>query len=539
VGRAVHEIVGPAAEVHEVAALAELAWQAFEMDAYVMSCAVMFAQPLLAPDSGFDWHSALTAGISLSVKLLTEECVFAIDSTAFTSDSYSHEYLLGLEARAFAVWLPKLANVHALGFRFRTSLLDLALEANTSACAPTLKEVTILIVEGDGALHAEIVAVAQAVAPNATILCAGSYVAARDQTLAREAAGSPVHLVLAGACVDEGLPLSAAVRIRAVKHFMRAVDPRKGVFHNDMRERPLVAAVSGHAQSKGLRAHLFKVGVDAALPGGRVTAAALLTLLDFVCERHLGECISTEPLVSKPLPTRIGIPSEPPVEEPLAVAAAPAALEPALVWVKGTPVPTPIAPRFTIADKITRPHSRKTSDQLHLATISDGGEVAPPINLANAVHAPLPMFLKCWQGRSATPPGLGSLRKSGNDPSGINRPAFPPRAASFSSAIFSQMAQPKPAGGPGQGTPSRICATDNLQWTVQPAVAPGQFAQHGLPPILPPKAICVVLPAVGPEKISRQRSDSPKTVFTLSSLSNLAGAGLTRGLSRPRPRALF
>jgi len=44
VGLAVHEIVGPAAKVHEVAALAERGRAAFEMDAYAMSCAVMFAQ---------------------------------------------------------------------------------------------------------------------------------------------------------------------------------------------------------------------------------------------------------------------------------------------------------------------------------------------------------------------------------------------------------------------------------------------------------------------------------------------------------------
>jgi len=44
VGLAVHEIVGPAAKVHEVAALAERARRAFEMDAFAMSVAVMFAQ---------------------------------------------------------------------------------------------------------------------------------------------------------------------------------------------------------------------------------------------------------------------------------------------------------------------------------------------------------------------------------------------------------------------------------------------------------------------------------------------------------------
>ena len=44
VGLAVHELVGPTADVHEVAALAQRARQTFEMDAYAISCAVMFAQ---------------------------------------------------------------------------------------------------------------------------------------------------------------------------------------------------------------------------------------------------------------------------------------------------------------------------------------------------------------------------------------------------------------------------------------------------------------------------------------------------------------
>jgi len=44
VGLAVHEIVGHIAKVHEITALAERARQAFEIDAYAMSCAVMFAQ---------------------------------------------------------------------------------------------------------------------------------------------------------------------------------------------------------------------------------------------------------------------------------------------------------------------------------------------------------------------------------------------------------------------------------------------------------------------------------------------------------------
>jgi len=345
-------------------------------------------------------------------------------------------YLIGLEARAFAAWLPKIAHVHALAFHFRTSLLDLALEANTSAYSLTLKKVTILIVEANEALRAEHVAIARAVAPNATILCAGCYVAALGLTLAP---GSPVHLVLAGACVDEGFPLSAAVQLRVVKHFMRAVDPRKGVVHNDMRERLLFAAVSGCAQPD-VRAQLCRAGADAALPGGRVTAAALLTLIDFICEPHLGECSSAEPRVPTPVAARILITSERADEELLAVATA---LEPALLYEKGPPVPTPIAPRFLIAEEVIRPRSRRASSELHLATVGDAGAVAPPTQLAHATLAPLPMFLR-WQSREATPPSLGSLRKSGKEWSGVIHPTFPPRAASCSSVMCSQTAQVTP-----------------------------------------------------------------------------------------------
>jgi len=43
VGLAVHEM-DATAEVHEVEALAQRAWDAFALDAYAMSAAVMFAQ---------------------------------------------------------------------------------------------------------------------------------------------------------------------------------------------------------------------------------------------------------------------------------------------------------------------------------------------------------------------------------------------------------------------------------------------------------------------------------------------------------------
>jgi len=488
------------------------------------------------------------------VKLLTDECVFVSDSTAFTS--YTPEQLIALEARAFAAWLPKIAHVHALAFHFRTSLLDLALEANTSAYALTRKEITILIVEENGALRAEHVAVARAAAPNATILCAGCYVVARDQTLQREAAGSPVHLVLAGECVDEGVPLSDSVRVRAVKHYMRAVDPRKGDVHTDMRDRPLIAAISGCAQP-AVCAKLFRLGLDAALPGGRVTTAALLTLLDFICERQLGECSSTEPRVPTPVADRIVFDSERTDEEPLAVAAAEADSEPPLSYVKRPPVPTPIAPRFIMAEAVSRPRSRRASSQLQLATIGDGGGEIPPTQLTHAAHAPLtplPNFLR-WQSRAATPPSNGSLRKSFSSMSCVTHPTFPPpsytRAASLSSpATFSQTAQLKPVGGSGQGITPVLSSTAYLKGTVQPAAAPGQFAQIGLAPISSSMAVLAVLPAGGAEQFAQPCNDPispPKPVSRLSSIPNPTGAAHVSslpqlfdrgGLSRPMPRAL-
>jgi len=153
VGLALHELtlnplLNPlvaTAEVNEVESLARRACRAFELDAYALSAAVMFAQRLLAPGSGFDWRSALTAGICLSFKLLCDERVFASDASSFVS-SFTSEQLIDLEARAFAVWLPKIANVHVLAFHFRTALLDLAMD-HSSASTPALKKVTILIVE--------------------------------------------------------------------------------------------------------------------------------------------------------------------------------------------------------------------------------------------------------------------------------------------------------------------------------------------------------------------------------------------------------
>jgi len=254
-------------------------------------------QPLLAPRSGFDsWHSALTAGICLSVKLLADDGILASDMTYISS--YSSQYLVDLEARAFAVWLPKIVRIHNLALAFHTSLLGLALSrsGDSDACAPSLREFTILIVEEDAALRAEHVAVAQAVAPNATILCAGCYVAARDQTFAREEAGSPVHLVLAGACVDEACAMTT---VRSVKDFVDDINPRTGVIHTDMRDRPLTVAILDAAAQEAVHQALWGV-VDAVVLGGRVTAAALLTLLDFVSERHLGALTPTEPQVAEP-----------------------------------------------------------------------------------------------------------------------------------------------------------------------------------------------------------------------------------------------
>jgi len=136
------------------------------------------------------------------------------------------------------------------------------------------------------------------VAPNATIFSSGCYVEARAHVVAQEDAGTPVHLVLAGASAgDVGAEAKA---LGEVAHFMDAIDPRKGDFHSDMRGRPLVAAVSGCAQRPlGLSAKLYSVGVDAALPGGLVIPASLHILLDFVCE-HDSELTAAPPPSEEP-----------------------------------------------------------------------------------------------------------------------------------------------------------------------------------------------------------------------------------------------
>jgi len=248
--------------------------------------------------------------------------------------SYNSKYLVALEARAFALLLPRIAHVHTLAFTFRASLLDLVLDSTPSSCAlaPSLKKVTILIVEEDVALRAQHKAVVRTAAPNATILCAGYYPAACDQVLAQEEAGSPVHLVLAGACVNEACAFSVEDQVRAVTDFMDAIDPHKGTSHIDMRERPLTAAILSSAPRGAMHRALWGV-VDAALPEGRVTASALHILLDFVCERHLGGINATKP----------------PSEDPIAVAMAQASEVSAHIWVRGTPVPTPVAARIGIA----------------------------------------------------------------------------------------------------------------------------------------------------------------------------------------------
>jgi len=369
-----------------------------------------------------------------------------------------------MDARAFAVWLPKIANVHALAFHFRTALLDLALDHSTG-CTPTLKEVTILIVEENDALRAEHAAVARGVAPNATILCTGCYVAARDLTLARMESGSPVHLVLAGACVDEEVQLGAAVQVRALKDFIGAIDPRKGIVHIDMRERPLIAAV----QPEGMCAQLFRVGVDTALPGGRVTDAALLTLLDFICEQHLGQCTANQPPIDElsaadaaeaalacerilamrsPVPTpvasRIAIAFEPPSEEPSAMAAAQASQASEQIWVKRIPLPTPVAARSIVAEEVILPPCRQISGQPHRASIGNGGAVPSQLRLphaapvAQSTNEPLPPH-QARRMRPSTAPILYPIcesESSNDESSGIIQPKFRrrPRAASLFTA---------------------------------------------------------------------------------------------------------
>jgi len=209
---------------------------------------------------------------------------------------HSSAELLALESRAFAFWLPNIAHIHDLALAFRTSLLDLVLDHHTPAScarAPTRKRFNILIVEEDVALRAQHKAVAWAVAPNATIFSSGCYLRGHAHVVAQEEVGTPIHLVLAGACADD---ISAEVRVLGkVARFMDAIDPRKGDFHSDMRGRPLVAAVSGCAQRPvGLSAKLYCVGVDAALPGGLVTPTSLHILLEFVCE-HDGELTAAAP----------------------------------------------------------------------------------------------------------------------------------------------------------------------------------------------------------------------------------------------------
>ena len=371
-------------------------------------------QPLLAPGSGFDWRSALTAGISLSFKPLCEEKVFASDAVCFME--YTPEYLVHLECAAFAEWLPKIAHVHALAFHFRTSLIDLALDT-LSVIAPTPKYVTILIIEENGALRAEYEAVARAVAPNATILCTHCYAAARDQTLARMGASLPMHLVLTGAGMDESVPLSTA-RVRAMKEFSRAVDPREGAIRIDMHGRPLLVAVaipSCADRQVGLRAELRTAGVDAVLPGGRITAPALRTLLDFICERNLAQYTPTEspidelsavtasrehariPAKGAPVPTPIAACVAIAFEAQSEVAMAEAFRQPVIAaWARGTPVPTPRAARVSIADDVSRPPSRQTSGHPQQASLGDGGAASTPRQFALAAPAGHATPLALW-----------------------------------------------------------------------------------------------------------------------------------------------
>ena len=240
---------------------------------------------------------------------------------------------------------------------------------------------------------------------------------------------------------------------------MRAVDPRKGVVHIGMRERPLMAAVP---RSEGLFAELFRVGVDAVLPGGRVTAAALRTLLDFTYGCYAEERNSTKPpteessavaeaqapqasphigLKGVPVPTPIaarltiaGLPQPvsrqslgPPrwasagdgvavSPQPQFAYAAPATLATIdHIVVKGTPIPTPLAARFSISEDILRPPSR-TSGLLGRALIGDGERVPSPPQLVHALPAahkklaPLPPLLP-WGAshRTTSPPELRSI----------------------------------------------------------------------------------------------------------------------------------
>jgi len=301
-------------------------------------------QPLLAPGAGFDWHDALAAGICLSAKFLYEEKIFASDFVAsFTGVSSSAE-LIRLKARALALWLPNIAHIHDLALACRTSLLDLVLDHHSrssfawgAGSNPNRKRFNILIVEEDVALHAQHEAAARAVAPNATIFSSGCYMKARAHVVAQEEAGTPVHLVLAGACADD---VSAEVKVLgAVAYLLDAIDPRKGDFHSDMRGRPLIAAVSGCAQwPGGLSTNLHDVGIDAVLPGGPVILASLHILLDFVCEHDVE-------LTAAP----------PPSEEPSSLAAALAPTHYEL-----TVASTPVAPhlhRTRVAAVVSAPRS--------------------------------------------------------------------------------------------------------------------------------------------------------------------------------------
>jgi len=308
----------------------------------------MYVQPLLAPGSGLDWHSAVTAGIGLSFKLLCDERVFASDAARFTD--YSPAYLVHIEYVALTEWLPKLAHIHALALHFRTSLLDLALD-NPFARAPIRMPVTILIIEMNDTLRAEYEAVALAVAQDASIVSTNCYLVARTQTHARVEAGSPVDLILVGTGVDEAVP---AVRLRAMNEFSGAIDPNKGAIPVDMYERPVIVAVSLPRcadRNKDLRTQLREAGVDAVLPSGRLTAPALLTLLDFISD---GQSTATERAQPPSAPAAPPIPG-PSTSKCLAVAAAEATRAPTLLLANGTPVPTPLAARVQHHDQSSRP----------------------------------------------------------------------------------------------------------------------------------------------------------------------------------------
>ena len=82
--------------------------------------------------SDLDWHSALTASLCFTCKLLNDQRVFATDAQNFTQ-RYAASDLLKLEALAFALLLPSIAYIHDRAILFRTSLLDLAIDNVSSS----------------------------------------------------------------------------------------------------------------------------------------------------------------------------------------------------------------------------------------------------------------------------------------------------------------------------------------------------------------------------------------------------------------------